>query len=56
MSKGGKKYETYDKRANAVGVFILSERSNFYKHKVPSNQKSLCKEPYQIANDLKKRK
>lgn len=50
----GKKYETFDKRANVIGVFILSERSNFYKHKIPLNSRFFCKTPSQIAGDFKK--
>jgi len=52
-AEGGKKYEIYENFANAIGIFILNERSSFYRHRLQLNAKSLCKGFEQIVDDFK---
>jgi hypothetical protein len=48
------KVDTYHRRATMIGVFVLNERSKFYKHRMPLNSKAFCKSFRQIADDFKK--
>jgi hypothetical protein len=47
------KIETYNKRADMIGVFVLNERSRFYKHRMPLKGKDFCKSFRQIADEFK---
>jgi hypothetical protein len=47
------KIETYNKRADIIGVFVLNERSKFYKHRMPLKGKDFCKSFRQIADDFR---
>ena len=48
------KTESYHKRATMIGIFALNERSKFYKHRMPLNERSFCKSFRQIADDFKR--
>jgi len=48
------KIDTYHRRATMIGVFVLNERSKFYKHRMPLNSKTFCKSFRLIADDFKK--
>jgi hypothetical protein len=52
-AEGGKKYEIYENFANAIGIFILNERSLFYKNRLRTNERSLCKGFEQVTNDFR---
>jgi len=47
------KISTYHRRATMIGVFVLNERSKFYKHRMPLNSKAFCKSFRQIADEFK---
>jgi len=52
----GKKTEIYENRANVVGIFIVNERSIFYKHRLQTNAKCFCKDFNSITDDFNKLK
>jgi len=55
-AKRGKTFEIYENRANIIGIFILNERSKFYKHRLPINDRFFCKTCEQITDDFVKLK
>jgi len=52
----GRKYEVYENKANVIGISVINKRSCFYKSRLQTNAKCLCKNFKSIVDDFEKLK
>jgi len=52
----GRKYEAYENRANVIGISVINKRSYFYKGKLQTNARCLCKNFKTIVDDFERLK
>ena len=51
-AKKDEKHEAYENRANAIGIFILTERAKFHTEKMRRQEKDFCKKVHRITDDF----